>query len=147
MTNIPAFLLSLKRFVKQYLSLGTVLLLMVVIAMLWANSPWHHSYHALWETEIAIVIGDFKINEDLHHWINDFLMAYFFFMVGLEIKRGVTTGYDPAFILEEDELSVFRGESYVKPLLKGKEIKKYQTTVKEIVIEDNLIKYIAKIKF
>ncbi|MBE15712.1 MAG: Na+/H+ antiporter NhaA [Cytophagaceae bacterium] len=92
MSNSSTFLLSFQRFIKQYLSLGSLLLLMVVIALIWANSPWHHSYHALWETEIAIVIGDFEINEDLHHWINDFLMAYFFFMVGLEIKREVIDG-------------------------------------------------------
>lgn len=73
-------------------SLGALLLLMVVIAMAWANSPWAHTYHHLLETNITVGYEGFSITETLHHWINDFLMAYFFFFVGLEIKRELIGG-------------------------------------------------------
>jgi Na+:H+ antiporter, NhaA family len=71
---------------------GVLLLVATLVALGWANSPWQDSYQELWSTEAAIRIGSFEVAEDLRHWVNDGLMAVFFFVVGLEIKRELTTG-------------------------------------------------------
>jgi NhaA family Na+:H+ antiporter len=82
----------LQQLVNSGSSLGVLLLIMVVIAMTWANSPWSHSYHELWNTKLAIGFEGAMLSKSLHHWVNDFLMAYFFFMVGLEVKREFIDG-------------------------------------------------------
>jgi NhaA family Na+:H+ antiporter len=69
-----------------------VLLIAAVAALLWANSPWRESYRTLWETELSIGVGRFVLADDLRHWVNDALMALFFFVVGLEIKRELVSG-------------------------------------------------------
>jgi Na+:H+ antiporter, NhaA family len=71
---------------------GVVLLAAAVAALIWANSPFRESYETLWHTELRISIGGYEIAEDLRHWVNDALMALFFFVVGLEIKRELVTG-------------------------------------------------------
>jgi len=71
---------------------GIVLLACAAVAMVWANSPWAHSYHALWETPITLAVGARGAQLTLHQVINDGLMAVFFFLVGLEIKREVLVG-------------------------------------------------------
>lgn len=94
MKKEPAVFLSrrIKRILSHDSSLGVVLLAMVVIAMAWANSPWAESYHQLWKTKLTIGFESFQITESLHRWINDGLMAYFFFLIGLEVKREVISG-------------------------------------------------------
>ena len=62
---------------------GIVLIACALAALLWANSPWGGAYAALWATKVTIG----PLSETLLHWINDGLMAVFFFVVGLEIKR------------------------------------------------------------
>ena len=62
------------------------------MALVWANSPWQDGYDQLWSTRIAIDIGGHGIDLDLRDWINDGLMAIFFFVVGLEIKRELVEG-------------------------------------------------------
>lgn len=72
---------------------GSVLLLAAALAaLIWANSPWSGGYHHLLESYLSIDLGLFEIRENLHHWINDGLMAVFFFVVGLEIKRELLHG-------------------------------------------------------
>ena len=71
---------------------GILLLLAAVVALVWANSPWADSYFHLWETHVVVGMGDLALDKSLHHWINDGLMAVFFFVVGLEIKREVLVG-------------------------------------------------------
>lgn len=72
---------------------GILLFLAVVVALIWANSPYAELYHHLWEIPFTIGFGEHHfIKKDLHHWINDGLMAIFFFVVGLEIKREVMAG-------------------------------------------------------
>ena len=72
---------------------GAVLLVCAtVVALVWANSPWSHSYHHLLETPVSLGFPGGHVSKTLHHWINDGLMAVFFFVVGLEIKREVQTG-------------------------------------------------------
>jgi NhaA family Na+:H+ antiporter len=71
---------------------GIVLLVCTAAALAWANSPWAESYGQLWERKVAIGTPGFGLTMSLHHWINDGLMAVFFFMVGLEIKRELLVG-------------------------------------------------------
>jgi Na+:H+ antiporter, NhaA family len=72
---------------------GSILLLAsTATALLWANSPLRDSYFGLWEIELGIRAGGFELFKSLHHWINDGLMAIFFFVIGLEIKREVLVG-------------------------------------------------------
>ena len=71
---------------------GILLIVATVVALVWANSPWGESYASLWQTKLTVGVGDFSISKDLTHWINDGLMAVFFLVVGLEIKREVFVG-------------------------------------------------------
>jgi NhaA family Na+:H+ antiporter len=72
---------------------GSVLLLAcTAIALVWANSVWHEAYESLLQQPIVILLGRVRLDFDLHHWINDGLMAVFFFAVGLEIKRELLVG-------------------------------------------------------
>jgi len=63
-----------------------------MVALLLANSPLSAAFHSFWETPIGVSLGDFKLIEPLHMWINDGLMTLFFFIVGLEIKRELVSG-------------------------------------------------------
>ncbi|MDQ3785344.1 MAG: Na+/H+ antiporter NhaA [Actinomycetota bacterium] len=69
-----------------------VLLAVTIVALVWANSPLGATYESLWSTKLMIGVGRFVLEEDLRHWINDALMAIFFFVVGLEIKRELVQG-------------------------------------------------------
>ena len=81
-----------QRFLKIEASGGILLLIFTIIALVWANSAFSESYHSVWETKLAIRLGDFDMSKSLLHWINDGLMAIFFFFVGLEIKRELVAG-------------------------------------------------------
>ena len=59
---------------------------------MWANSFWGFSYFTFWDTNLTIAVGPFLISESLRWWINEGVMALFFFVVGLEIKRAVIVG-------------------------------------------------------
>jgi len=65
---------------------GILLLLCTLVALVWANSPWGNLYSHLWQTRLAVGLGGFILDKPLLLWINDGLMAIFFFVVGLEIK-------------------------------------------------------------
>jgi NhaA family Na+:H+ antiporter len=82
----------LRTFLSTETAGGVVLLAATVLALAWANSPLKGSYQALWETELGFRLGSFVVQEDLRHWVNDGLMALFFFVVGLEIKRELVVG-------------------------------------------------------
>jgi NhaA family Na+:H+ antiporter len=69
-----------------------LLLTATVVALVWANSPWAESYEAFWATELSLRIGGAELALDLQHWANDGLMALFFFVVGLEVKRELVLG-------------------------------------------------------
>lgn len=82
-----------QRFFQIEASGGIVLLVFTLIALVWANSRWGDIYQNLWHYDFTIgVQGKFSITKDILHWINDGLMAIFFFVVGLEIKRELLTG-------------------------------------------------------
>ncbi|MDQ6818073.1 MAG: Na+/H+ antiporter NhaA, partial [Actinomycetota bacterium] len=82
--------------VRTFLSTETggaiVMLGAAVAALLWANSPWSHSYESVWTTRLAVRIGSAVIATDLRHWINEGLMTLFFLVVGLEAKRQLDLG-------------------------------------------------------
>jgi NhaA family Na+:H+ antiporter len=71
---------------------GVALVVAAIVALLWANSPWDASYDDLWNTHLAVSLGDWELDLDLRGWINDGLMVFFFFVVGLEIKRELVEG-------------------------------------------------------
>jgi NhaA family Na+:H+ antiporter len=79
-------------FADRASSSGILLIAAAIVALVWANSPWGESYTGLWATKLSINLGSFSIEEDLTHWINDGLMAVFFLVVGLEIKREILVG-------------------------------------------------------
>lgn len=71
---------------------GVLLLAAAVLALIWANSPWSGSYETLWNTELTFSVGSFTMEGSLVHWVNDGLMALFFFVAGMEIKRELVRG-------------------------------------------------------
>lgn len=81
-----------QEFVRIEASGGIFLLICAIIALLWANSSFAETYFHFWETELAFNFGQAAFSLPLLEWINDGLMVLFFFVVGLEIKRQLTTG-------------------------------------------------------
>ncbi len=71
---------------------AAVLLAATVAALLWANSPWGKTYEEFWHTPLTITLGGTSLALDLQHWVNDGLMVFFFFVLGLEVKREVVVG-------------------------------------------------------
>ena len=71
---------------------GVLLLACALAALVWANSPWWHAYQAVWHTEVGIAVAGWSLVKEAHFWINDGLMAVFFFVVGLEIRREILAG-------------------------------------------------------
>ncbi|MBK5232025.1 MAG: Na+/H+ antiporter NhaA [Thermoleophilia bacterium] len=69
-----------------------LLLAAAVIALVWVNSPFSDSYNSLWDTVLAINLGDWSISLDLRDWIDEGLMALFFFVIGLEVRRELSVG-------------------------------------------------------
>jgi Na+:H+ antiporter, NhaA family len=80
------------RFARMEAAGGIVLLASAILALVWSNSPWQHSYQQFFETHISVGFGNFVLTENRHEWINDGLMSLFFFLVGLEIKREILVG-------------------------------------------------------
>ena len=89
---IDRVLRPFQRFARIESSGGIVLLVCTALALGWANSPWADSYHHLWEIPLTLGFSGRGLTLSLHHWINDGLMAVFFFLVGLEIKREMLVG-------------------------------------------------------
>ncbi len=83
---------ALRTFLATEAGSAVVLLAATVAALVWANSPWRETYTALWHTPAGVFVGDAALELDLQHWVNDFAMAVFFAVVGLEINREATRG-------------------------------------------------------
>jgi Na+:H+ antiporter, NhaA family len=81
-----------QRFIHAESAAGILLMISTVIALVWANSPWADVYAAFRRLPVTFGAGDFVLTEPLLLWINDGLMAMFFFVIGLEIKREVLVG-------------------------------------------------------
>ncbi|NIW48378.1 MAG: Na+/H+ antiporter NhaA [Gammaproteobacteria bacterium] len=90
--GIERITMPFQEFVRAESFSGILLITFMLVALIWANSPWSASYQALWQTQVNVSIGSFKIDKPLLLWINDGLMAIFFFVVGLEIKRELLVG-------------------------------------------------------
>jgi len=86
------FLTPFQKFVKLESFSGILLLLATIIALVWANSPFGDAYRDLWQYDVGIVTQSFEFKKPLILWINDGLMAIFFFLIGLEIKRELVIG-------------------------------------------------------
>ena len=71
---------------------GILLIACTIVALVWSNSPWAASYFHLWHINLTFGFGGAQLSEELHFWINDGLMAVFFLLVGLEIKREALVG-------------------------------------------------------
>lgn len=82
----------LARFLKIEAAAGGVLLGTMVFAVAMTNSAWSETFVDFWETEIGFLFGSWEFSRSLHHWINDGLMTFFFFVVALELKRELVRG-------------------------------------------------------
>ncbi len=93
MKNKPLNAFGISRFISEEAYGGIILIFATIAALLWANSTFYESYHHLWhELKVGFVWGEINMVGSLHHWINDGLMALFFFIIGLEIKREIMGG-------------------------------------------------------
>lgn len=81
-----------EHFIHAQTTTGLILMVTTVIALILANSPLADEYIHFFHTKINIDIGSWTFSKSIHHWINDALMAFFFFIVGLEIKREILVG-------------------------------------------------------
>ena len=82
----------LSNFLGRQTTSGIVLFIAALVALVLANSPFAETYHHFWHNEFSVGVNDFIISKPLHHWINDGLMAVFFFVIGLELKREILAG-------------------------------------------------------
>src|SRR5688572_3990286 len=82
----------LRRFLGIEAASSILLLAATVAALAIANSPWREGWAHFWHQRVAFEAGGFELSLSLVHWVNDALMAIFFFVVGLEIKREMTIG-------------------------------------------------------
>ncbi|HUG30515.1 MAG TPA: Na+/H+ antiporter NhaA [Candidatus Limnocylindria bacterium] len=89
---VDRILAPFREFARNSAASGILLIAAAVVALAWANSPFALSYTELWETRLTIGFGGTALTKSLHDWINDGLMAVFFFVVGLELKREVLIG-------------------------------------------------------
>ncbi|MGK2932131.1 MAG: Na+/H+ antiporter NhaA [Solirubrobacterales bacterium] len=81
---------------RQFLATETgsagLLLVAVVIALAWSNAPFSDTYDSFWGTTFAINLGDWSITHDLRYWVDEALMAMFFFVIGMEVRRELSMG-------------------------------------------------------
>jgi Na+/H+ antiporter NhaA len=82
----------LREFLRTEISGAVVLLAASLAALVWVNSPWGSSYDSLWSTELSLRLGSWELGGDLRYWTNDGLMAIFFFVIGLEVRRAFDMG-------------------------------------------------------
>jgi NhaA family Na+:H+ antiporter len=81
-----------EEFIHRQTTSGLLLMIMAVLALVLANSPLAYLYQQIQHLDIGLSIGSWSIENSLHHWVNDGLMALFFFVVGLELKREILVG-------------------------------------------------------
>jgi len=89
---IDRFLEPITRFLHVEAASGIVLAACTALALVLANSPLGEAFLAFWKTKVGFEVGGFRMVHSLNHWINDGLMAIFFFVVGLEVKRELVLG-------------------------------------------------------
>ncbi len=79
-------------FIRTESASGVILIAAAGVAFAWANSPWATSYFAILDVPLAVSFGAWSLTKPLLLWVNDLLMALFFFVIGLEIKREILVG-------------------------------------------------------
>lgn len=92
MEKLRQFLSPVREFIEDSRAVGIVLLCCTAFSLFMSNSPWRASYLALWERELLMPVPELHLPHSVVHIINDALMALFFFMAGLEIKRELLVG-------------------------------------------------------
>lgn len=83
---------AFNRFIHIESSSGVVLMICTILALVVANSPWQAHYAAFWEQTFTVGVDRFSLSYPIWYWVNDALMAIFFFVIGLEIKRELVAG-------------------------------------------------------
>ena len=83
---------AIKNFFSREEKSGILLLLFATLALITVNSPLQSLYYDVKYTDIPINLGDFNFTKSVSHWVNDGLMAIFFFVIGLELKREILEG-------------------------------------------------------
>jgi NhaA family Na+:H+ antiporter len=83
---------TLQRFLHVEAVSGIVWLIAAATALVWANSPAAHSYHALWGMPLTVSVGTFSVSHPLHFIVNDALMSTFFLVAGRKIRREIYEG-------------------------------------------------------
>jgi len=83
---------SFARFLHIEATSGIVLLFFTAAALALANSPFADAFLGIWKIPLGFEVGEFQVSHSLKHWINDGLMAVFFFVIGLEVKREIVLG-------------------------------------------------------
>jgi NhaA family Na+:H+ antiporter len=81
-----------QRFLRTETGSAGLLLAATVAALAWANSPWGDTYGEFWHTDVSVSVGRHELALSLQHWVNDGLMCFFFFVLGLEVKRELALG-------------------------------------------------------
>lgn len=92
LSKIAPLLQPIQAFLRAESAGGILLLASAVVAIVWANSPWGHVYHDVWQAKGIISVGPWSHAMSVEHWVNDGLMVLFFLLVGLEIKRELLMG-------------------------------------------------------
>jgi Na+/H+ antiporter NhaA len=82
----------LRSFISTEAGSAGLLLAATLIALIWANSPVSDSYDSFWHTQLSVTLGDWTLDLDLRHWLDEGLMALFFFVIGLEVRREWSLG-------------------------------------------------------
>ncbi len=82
----------LRRYLSTEAGSASLLLAATLAGLVWANSPWSDAYVALWSANASLSVGGWTLLMDLGHWVNDGLMALFFFVIGLEVRREFSIG-------------------------------------------------------
>ncbi len=81
-----------EHFLHAQTTTGIILMFMTVFALVLANTPFAEAYAHFFHTKVDLTVGSWELSHTIHHWINDGLMAIFFFIIGLEIKREILVG-------------------------------------------------------
>ncbi len=93
MKNKPLNTFRISQFISEEAYGGIILIFATIAALIWANSAYYDGYRHIWyELKVGFAWGEINLIASLHHWINDGLMALFFFLIGLEIKREIMGG-------------------------------------------------------